>query len=286
MTFPKDFIRNARRANLVEYLQSKGYSLKREGKNWRLPGYGGLVVKENSFYRFSTQDGGNALDFCLRILGMSFREAVLSLNGVSTVDVDRTFPALKEEKRVLEMPARARNEHRVIAYLTKTRGLPAGMVVELIRAGLLYQDERGNCVFVCKDLAGKSMGAILAGTVSSISWKGLAAGSDTTFGWWWPSVGVEDIVTVIEAPIDAMSLAVIDPRVRHGHVLALGGLHREALEGFLGRVSVRKVVLAIDGDKWGRKAASEWREWLSQSYEYDELIPIGKKDWNGLLLQK
>ncbi|GBF34638.1 hypothetical protein DCCM_3758 [Desulfocucumis palustris] len=283
MAFPREFILKARQANLAEFLQAKGYVLKREGKNWRLPGYGGLVIKGNGYYRFSTEEDGNALDFCIKFLNMSFRDAVLGLNGTAVADVP--LQLFKEEKKELEMPARHKNERRVIAYLTKTRGLPAELVVELIRAGLLYQDEKGNCVFVCNDSAGRAQGAILAGTVSNVSWKGLAVGSDTTFGWWWLPSGtdISNTVTVIEAPIDAMSLAVIQPTsVRLGHVLALGGLHREALEGFVGRVDVKKVVLALDGDIWGRKAAAEWRDWLIQGYEVENLVPA-EKDWNEVL---
>lgn len=284
MAFSRETILKARRADLVEYLRSKGYELKKEGRNWRVVGHGGLVVRGNSFYQFSTGLGGNALDFCLKILGLDFRQAMLELIGSpgAAVEHRRVVP----EKKKLEMPARFRNEHRVIAYLTKTRRLPAGLVVELIRAGLLYQDEKGNCVFVCRDGEGRARGAILAGTVPGVSWKGVAAGSDTSYGWWWPAIISEnaDIVTIVESTIDAMSLAVVCPETRRGHILALGGLHKEALEGFISRVNIRKVVLALDGDVWGRKAAQEWREWLSgQGYDVDDLVPEKAKDWNDVL---
>lgn len=260
MSFSREMILKARRADLVEYLRSRGYELKKEGRNWRVPGHGGLVIRDNSFYQFSSKMGGNSLDFCTKFLQVPFQQAVLELNGSSAATIERPMTrAEKKTKRGLEMPARFRNEHRVIAYLTKTRRLPAGMVVNLIRAGLLYQDEKGNCVFVCKDEAGRARGAILAGTVSDVRWKGTAPGSDTSYGWWWPAVGAgnTDTVVVVEAPIDALSLAVLRPEVRKGHILALGGLHKEVLDRFISRVNIRCVVLAMDADEWGRKAALE-----------------------------
>ncbi|MCL6479501.1 MAG: DUF3991 and toprim domain-containing protein [Peptococcaceae bacterium] len=288
MLFSRDTIIKARRADLVQYLRLKGYDLKKEGKNWRVPGYGGLVVRDNSFYHFSTNLGGNSLDFCLQILKIPFCQAVLELIEVPAIAVDRIVSGSgKKLMKELEMPARFRNEHRVIAYLTKTRMLPAGLVVDLIRMGLLYQDEKGNCVFVCKDEAGLARGAILAGTVSSVNWKGLAAGSDTSYGWWWPPLETEvaECLAVVESPVDAISLAVINPDIRFSHILALGGLHKEALEGFLERINVRNIVLALDDDLWGRKAAWCWSEWLLRhGYNVVYISPGGQaKDWNELL---
>lgn len=284
MAFSREMILKARQADLVEYLRSRGYELKKEGRNWRLPGYGGLVVRGNSYYQFSAQVGGNSLDFCMKIFCLPFWQAVLELNGASLV---ASFEPGKKVKRELEMPTRFRNEHRVIAYLTKTRMLPAGLVVNLIKAGLLYQDKIGNCVFVCRDDAGRALAAILEGTITKVRWKGLAPGSDTSFGWFWPGPAGRyiDTVIVFESPIDAMSLAVLRPEIRFSHLLALGGLHREALEGFLNRKNILRVGLAFDNDEWGQKAAQEWQEWLlDEGYTVLNLTPDKPaKDWNDML---
>jgi hypothetical protein len=37
-------IKAARQADLPAWLNAHGYNLKREGKNWRVPGYAGLFV--------------------------------------------------------------------------------------------------------------------------------------------------------------------------------------------------------------------------------------------------
>jgi hypothetical protein len=245
-----ELIRRARQADLVEYLSRRGYELKREGQNYRVVGHGGLLVRGNHYKHFSTGEGGNSLDFLTKILGIPFRQAVQELTGQNpgenTIRVVKTPAKIPSplngqnpgENTVLIMPARAKDNRRVYAYLTKTRGLPSGMVNELVKTGLIYQDGRGNCVFPCLDVGGRPRGAILRGTLSDVRFQGRATGSDTSYGWWWPPSGESDLVTVTESPIDAMSFVVLRPGARAGHILALGGLHQEAVEGFLGRVKL------------------------------------------------
>ncbi len=122
------------------------------------------------------------------------------------------------------MPGRCRNHQRVIAYLIKTRGLPVNLVIELIRAKLLYQSDDGHCVFPCLDRIGEPKGAIIRGTFSDFRYVARADGSDASYGWHWPPVGPSDQVVFTESPIDAMSLAVLSLEFKACHILAIGGL--------------------------------------------------------------
>lgn len=263
----------ARQADLVQYLRDQGYDLQREGQNWRIEGHGGLLIRQNHWKQFNTGEGGNAVDFLTKVLGKDFRTAVQELVNITTVTV--TEPTEKK----LKMPQPAANQRRVIAYLNQTRGLPANLVVSLIRAGLLYQDGRGNCVFPCFE-DGQARGAILHGTLTDVRYTGRAPGSDIRHGWYWPpEEGNSDLLTVSEAPIDAMSLSVLRPKCRKGHILALGGLHREAIESFLSRFEIRRAVLALDNDFEGQKVAQNWREWLFEKYQVWNLVSQ-QKDWN------
>jgi hypothetical protein len=56
--YSADQIGAARRADLVAWLQAHGHNLKREGRNWRLPGFGGLLIQGNHFKHFSSGTGG------------------------------------------------------------------------------------------------------------------------------------------------------------------------------------------------------------------------------------
>lgn len=69
---------------------------------------------------------------------------------------------LMEEKDFM-LPQRGQNYRRVIAYLNKSRMLPVDLIIDLIHAKLLYQDEDGNCVFPCLDRNGEPKGAIIRG---------------------------------------------------------------------------------------------------------------------------
>lgn len=284
MPFPKEQIQQARQADLIQYLLDHGYDLKREGQNFRIPGHGGLLVRANHWRQFSTGEGGNTLDFLVRVLGIDFKEAIEQLVVYPTANPGGQTVSRGVSK--LEMPDRAQNNRRVIAYLTKTRGLPADVIIGLIKTDLLWQDTQGNCVFPCNNVKGEAQGAILEGTLSDVRWKGRAAGSDIEYGWWWPPAASDiNLMTVVESPIDAMSLPVLRPGARDGYILAMGGLHREAIERFLNdRPGVRRVVLALDNDSPGKQATEEWQEWLkNKEYKVWVLSPYRSKDWNALL---
>lgn len=278
-----DEIRRARQADLVAYLRQQGYELKREGKNWRIEDHGGLLVQGNHWKQFSTGEGGNALDFLVKVMGRDFKTAIQELTGVP-VAVPGEMAGLRKKLKPLVMPPAARNQRRVIAYLTKTRGLPVDIVVSLIRAGLLLQDDRGNCVFPCLDETGEARGAILEGTLSNVRWKGRAPGSDISYPWWWPPTGGNsNLVTVVENPIDALSLAVLRPGCRQGHIIALGGLHENAVNAFILRLKIKQVVLALDNDQEGQKAAKRLSEGLLKTGVHCWILKPEKKDWNSIL---
>lgn len=62
---------------------------------------------------------------------------------------------------------------KVFAYLCQSRQLDNKLVSELAHDGLLYQDKRGNAVFLHKDEIGKSIGAEIQGTNSEKRYKGV-----------------------------------------------------------------------------------------------------------------
>ena len=66
---------------------------------------------------------------------------------------------------ICELPSMAADNHKVIDYLIKSRGLPQELINELISRKLLYQDSLNNCVFPCYDHSGQFKGAILRGTL-------------------------------------------------------------------------------------------------------------------------
>ena len=75
-------IRAARLAPLVGLLQKCGLQLvAREAGNFILPAYPGLIVKA-SYWRWPERNlAGNAIDFFVQVLGMSFHQAMRQITA-------------------------------------------------------------------------------------------------------------------------------------------------------------------------------------------------------------
>lgn len=79
-------IEQARQADLPDLLASRGWHLKREGRDYRIPGHGGLTLWQDDagLWRwtwFSRGKGGDAISFLMEFEGLSFREAIEVLSG-------------------------------------------------------------------------------------------------------------------------------------------------------------------------------------------------------------
>ena len=272
----KEQVRQARQTDLVQYLQARGEAMKKEGKNFRLPGHGGLLVAGNKYWHASTGEGGNAVDFLVEIERMPFQEAVDELLG----DGDRKVkghndPLLEKKKKEPEaartatdsLPLKAKKNNRIIAYLTQTRKIPVSLVLECIGKKLIYQDDKGNAVFPCQPA-----GAIIEGTLSQVRFK-KRIGSGI-----WILPGTGNNLTITESPIDALSLKTLRPE-ETGSILALGGTSSEkALLAFLSGFKSKKVYLALDNDTAGQGANLRLIEKIS--FHQTEILKPEKKDWN------
>lgn len=73
----REQIRSARLAPLAPLLQQRGLQLiPREADNFILPAYPGLIVKD-SYWRWPERNlAGNAIDFHVQVMGMSFHDAM------------------------------------------------------------------------------------------------------------------------------------------------------------------------------------------------------------------
>ncbi len=76
----REQIRAARVAPLVPLLQQRGLTLReREAGNFELATHPGLLLKD-SYWRWPQRNlAGNAIDFCVQILGLSFHDALRAL---------------------------------------------------------------------------------------------------------------------------------------------------------------------------------------------------------------
>lgn len=81
----RDQIRAARLAPLVPLLQNQALQLiAQEAGNYILPAYPGLIVKD-SYWRWPQRDmAGNAIDFFVQILGLSFHDAMRRISSTDS----------------------------------------------------------------------------------------------------------------------------------------------------------------------------------------------------------
>ena len=155
---------------------------------------------------------------------------------------------------------------KVRQYLTRDRKLPSGLVDKLHEQGLIYADENQNAVFIRRSIdEAKITGASLRGTVGDDNqFKGLAKGRKRKDGWFYFDKGEQSSdpvrrVVLVESPIDAMSLAVLE-RTDSKKTLYLstdgaGQIPTEYLK------EVGEVVIAFDRDR----QVARWRKELKNS---------------------
>ena len=62
--------------------------------------------------------------------------------------------------------------HRAYAYLTQTRYIDQDIVQDFVNRKMLYQDVRGNCVFVAYDEKKEPVFANFRGTLSEVKFLG------------------------------------------------------------------------------------------------------------------
>lgn len=165
MLYSKEQIERANAQSISDFFRSMGYSVDYESGEMHIHGFGGLKVDEERklFHIHSRQVGGYGLVYCLQTaLGMSYPEAIkTALNGEmpnsNTKDFSYTKRQFsngelppKREKPVKEfiMPQKDKNNRRIISYLTEQRRISPQVVNELINTGLLFQDIKGNAIFL------------------------------------------------------------------------------------------------------------------------------------------
>jgi len=73
----REQIQAARRAALPELLRARGLSLRETGAgNYRITQHPGIIVKRSFWRDPDSNRAGNAIDFFVSVLGMSFNQAM------------------------------------------------------------------------------------------------------------------------------------------------------------------------------------------------------------------
>lgn len=192
MGFGPDIVRQARQADLGQWLRMNGVPLKKAGQWWYVEDHDSLRIQGNKWYHNSQSIGGNSIDFLVYYYQMPAKQAIIELVGAIS-----GLGLRKEKCGVKEKNIRAHSfdftsvetdtdYRRILAYLVKTRGITFNIVMDEIKNGHLYQEKgTANAIFAILDETGKVVGAETNGTLSykNARYKGLKAGSLSGYGY-------------------------------------------------------------------------------------------------------
>ena len=228
-----------------------------------------INITGSKFYDWKQmKGGGGAIDLVMHINECDYKQSVAWLGdrlGESATIEAVTYKAREIIKTELVQeftpPVPEQSQWQSVKqYLTRTRLLPSGLVDRLHEQGLIYADQNQNAVFIRRSIdESKITGATLRGTAGSDNqFKGLVKGSKRKEGWFYFERGEQSgdsvrRVVLVESPIDAMSLAVLE-RTDSKKTLYLstdgaGGIPIEYLK------EVKDVVIAFDRDRSGQEMA-------------------------------
>lgn len=276
MRISQELINQASHTNLILFCESRSIPLKREGKEYVLKNNDSLYISSAEpykWYRHSTGQGGKAIDFCVKFLCMTFKEAVQELTSCPLSDIIN--PETHETSYMLELCS---DQKRVIAYLSQKRHIDYQIIIEFVQTGSLAQDVHGNCVFFIKDFNGFQVGAELHGTGDQ-RFKGQAS-RQNGFGFTFQLGDTVHTLAFFESAIDLISFyQIYHGRIRNALLVSMGGLKSSVIENYLSYYPLLQVVLCVDNDDKGRSFARQYRK---NGFRH---VMTDCKDWNEKLCQ-
>ncbi len=303
-------------SSALEYARSAGYQMEKKGNWWTLKDHDSFVFAPNGMWFWNSRDmKGGAIEFLTQVEHKTLVEAVLILSGEREAERQQGgSPPYKlqenteDEKKAFELPPKADNFKRLFAYLCGTRCLDKEIVQELVKAGSIYESARSftrdgetktlhNAVFVGFDKEGNARSGFQRGlsTATERPFKRDVVGSEKEYAFCINGTGSIDTVAVFEAAIDAMAHATITTLSgedwRSCDRIALGGISFKPLALYLSEhPNVKNVVLCVDADEAGKRAADNLKEELvnagytpEKGYCCLRQLPTGYKDFNEYL---
>lgn len=269
--FTPEQIDRAKNVDIIEFLKSyMGFDFKQSGRYYQCKQHNSLVVygdRRGFVWNSRNISGGDTIDFMRKVEGKSFPEAVEAIIGERAVTY---VPAPKYKATVPDevvLPEKANGKYsKVFAYLSQARRLSTEVISDFIKSKQLYQDLKGNCVFVGYDENGKAKFGSIRGTLTEKKYRGDCKNSDKRYAF--NQIGADITrLYIFEAPIDLMSHCTLTDEVyevkgayKQQTRLALCGSSDVALEAFLEKHKEVKVLnFRLDNDDAGRKSVSIYK---------------------------
>lgn len=243
--------------------------------------------------------GRSALDYLIKVNGMSFLEAAAQIAGRAMIKPPVYAPAAEQKpKAEFALPPRDKDCAKVEKYLHNKRGISHDVISYCIDRHILYQTRNGkyaNAVFVGHDATGIPRYAGLRGTTGN--YQGDAEGSDKRYSFAIPNYSTH--LSVFESAIDLLSYATLEdmwlPDDFYNDLLSLSGVYQPkkniketilppALTQYLkDHEKITHIHLHLDNDRTGRLATEAILTILPKKYTVTDEPPTSGKDYNDQL---
>ncbi len=287
----------ARNVPIDQVIAGQGYTITGRGKILSTAEHDSMKIypASNSYYRFSTKQGGTPIDFLINECGYDQKDAIeLLADKGGYIETENRTPMIQRQQKVQEeavpfiMPKKAENNKRVYAYLS-SRGLNGEIIHDFIKRGLLYESaDKHNCVFVGRDEKGNVKAGYMRGTytLGTKQYKGNVPGSDKQYGIFHEGQEGSTELFCFEAPIDLMSH--IQLTKISAHRLALCGLDDTSMRNVLEKhPEIGKIYFCLDADERGQEAAQTLgKKYARMGFKTFSVVLPAKKDWNEYLQQE
>ena len=290
-------IEKAKQMDLLTYLQSyePGNLKKISHDTWCTKEHDSLKISNGKWHWFSRHIGGKtALDYLIKVKGISFVKAVEFITGYAAV-LPPVYTGIEKpiEPKKLELPLYNEDICEVRRYL-KGRGISDTVIDYCHENKMLYEDAKyHNCVFLGYDGNTPKYGAVRS---TNSDFKRDLTGSDKRFSFFIPAESDTGTVHLFESAIDLLSYASLEIKVkrnwRRDDLLSLAGVYKTdkkqdiplALRTYLERhTGTKAVYLHLDNDEVGRMATKQITEALSSQYTVIDQPPQSGKDFNDYL---
>ena len=295
--FTEEEKRQANEVDLVHFLQQQGEKLLPSGREKRLASDHSITVRGNEWYDHATDQGGYAIDFVKRFYGLPFPDAVTMLLGGSCGAAYHKAEPKEIVRKPFELPPQNQDMRRTFAYLLKHRSLDSEVLRFFAKEKLIYESleksqdgkqEYHNAIFVGYDENGIPRHAHKRGIYDQgKSYKGNIDSSNPCYSF--NRKGTSDRLYVFEAPIDMLSFISLYKHTdwqSHSYV-ALCGLSEQAMMKHLDtNENLKTVVLCLDNDTAGNKAAEKFEKLLAErDLTVTRIVPV-LKDFNEDLIEQ
>jgi len=295
-------IERAKQVDLLTYLQNyEPQELVRfSGNVYTTRSHDSLKISNGKWCWWSRGIGGrSALDYLIKVRGMTLPEAVMRIDGQAVVMPTVPSKARKPaELRRLLLPEKHENNNRVIAYLIG-RGIHSTLIDYCIRTGRLYESrDYHNAVFVGLARQGIPRYGMLRG-ICGKRFAGDINGSDKHFSFSIPARDKSTKLHLFESAIDLLSYGTLELLSgrdwRRENCLSLAGIYRPkknieestppaALMQYLKDYpQITEITLHLDNDAPGRLAAETIKALLPSTYTISDEPPQRGKDYNDYL---